>query len=157
MRRLGFSRRAVPGVLLAGLLAGGIGLGVVAEAAPSPTAGPPGIVGTNPAVQQWFKRHEPERIAVNDALGRVNSRMEPVACTALQQASDAMLRALPTPKHALDPQVVAGIAQFRTGAAQCLAGDTTGAAQSIAAGVAARAAAEDELEEILEAPDRSVS
>jgi hypothetical protein len=155
MRKFAFSRTALPGILLAVLLAGGVAAGVVADAAPSPP-GPPSIVGTNPAVQQWFKRHEPERIAVNDALSRVNNQMEPGGCTALQQASDAMLAALPTPKRALDEHVVAGIEQFRTGADQCLAGDTAGAAQSIAAGVEARANAEDELEEILEAPDGSV-
>ena len=160
MSKLWFSRRALPGTLLAGLLAVGFGVGVVAEAAPAPAPAPPGppsIVGTNPAVQQWFKRHEVERLAVNDALGRVNTQMEPGSCTALQEASDAMLAALPTPKRALDEHVVAGIEQFRTGAQQCLSGDTAGAAQSIAAGVEERAHAEHELEEILEAPDGSIN
>ena len=155
MRKLAFSRTALPGILLGVLLAGGVVVGVVAEAAPTPP-GPPSIVGTNPAVQQWFKRHETERLAVNDALGRVHRQMEPGGCTALQQASDAMLAALPTPKHALDEHVVAGIEEFRTGAAQCLEGDTAGAAQSIAVGVEVRANAEHVLEEILEAPDESV-
>jgi hypothetical protein len=68
-----------------------------------------------------------------------------------------MLAALPTPKHALDPQVVAGIDQFHTGARQCLAGDLTGARQTIAAGAQARGAAENEIEELLEAPNSAVN
>jgi hypothetical protein len=154
------SRRGVlPGVLLASLLAAGCGVG--ASAAPSgPPASPDAMVATNPAVQQWFKRHEPERIAVNDALAQAYQQLNQGAgtgCAALQQAADAMAAALPTPKKALDPQVVAGIAQFQTGAQQCLTGDLAGAKASIDAGAAARAEAENELEEILEAPNGSVN
>ena len=120
------------------------------------------MVATNPAVQQWFTRHEPERIAVNNALAQANAQVAAVpgataGCSALQRAADAMLAALPTPKKALDSQATAGVAQLRTGAQQCLAGDLAGARTSLAAGTAARAAAEDELEEILEAPDGSVN
>jgi hypothetical protein len=160
MRRSGSRGGALAGLLLAGLLAAGCA--TTADAAPGGPPGPPDdMVATNPAVQQWFKRHEPERIAVNNALAQANLQVAQApgattGCAALQKAADAMLAALPTPKKALDSQVVAGVAQLKTGAQQCLAGDLAGARASLAAGAAARAAAEDELEEILEAPDGSV-
>ncbi len=157
----GSRTRALAGLLLAGALTAGCG--AHADAAPGAAPGPPAeAVAANPAVQQWFKRHEPERIAVNNALAQAYLQLDAApgagaGCAALQKAADAMLRALPTPKKALDPQVVAGVAQLRTGAQQCLAGDLTGARTSLAAGAAARAAAEDELEEILEAGNGSVN
>jgi hypothetical protein len=160
MRRSGSRGGALAGLLLAGLLSAGCA--TTADAAPGGPPGPPDdMVATNPAVQQWFKRHEPERIAVNNALAQANLQVAQApgattGCAALQKAADAMLAALPTPKKALDSQVVAGVAQLKTGAQQCLAGDLAGARASLAAGAAARAAAEDELEEILEAPDGSV-
>ena len=136
-RRAGPRGGALAGLLLAGVLAAGCA--TTAEAAPGGPPGPPSdMVATNPAVQQWFKRHEPERIAVNDALAQANAQVAAVpgataGCSALQQATDAMLAALPTPKKALDPQVVAGVAQLRTGAQQCLAGNLAGARTSLAA------------------------
>ena len=160
-RRSGPRGGALTGLLLAGVLTAGCA--TTAEAAPGGPPGPPSdMVATNPAVQQWFKRHEPERIAVNDAIAQANAQVAAVpgataGCSVLQRAADAMLAALPTPKKALDAQVVAGVAQLRTGAQQCLAGDLAGARTSLAEGAAARAAAEDELEEILEAPDGSVN
>ena len=147
----------ITAVLLAGTMA-------YALAEPStPPSAPEDSVAVQPDVQGWFQAHEAERIAVNDALQQTNAAIaagatgDPTAaCTALQQASDAMLAALPTPKQSLDAQVVAGIEQFRTGARQCLAGDLAGARQTIAAGVEARGIAENEIEELLESPDGSV-
>jgi hypothetical protein len=117
------------------------------------------MVAMNPAVQQWFRRHEPERIAVNDALQQAYVQLDTgtgAGCARLGEAAAAMLSTLPTPKHALDAQVVAGMDFFRTAALQCAGGDLAGARTSIAAGATARADAENELEELLEAPDGSV-
>jgi hypothetical protein len=154
--------RAMLGLVLAGLLLTGCAEGGAAAPPPRPPS-PVDSVAMNPAVQQWFKRTEPQRIAVNDALGQVNSQLTQgtsataaTACAQLLEAAKAMLATLPTPKHALDPQVVAGVDQLRTGAEQCIAGDLAAARPSISAGADARAAAEDELEEILEAPNASV-
>jgi len=101
-RRSGRRGGALAGLLLAGVLTAGCA--TTAEAAPGGPPGPPSdMVATNPAVQQWFKRHEPERIAVNDALAQANAQVAAVpgataGCSALQRAADAMLAALPTPK-----------------------------------------------------------
>jgi hypothetical protein len=118
------------------------------------------MVAMNPAVQQWLKRHEPERIAVNDALQQAYTQLNGGGgngCAQLGKAAAAMVAALPTPKHALDPQVTAGLDLFRTGASQCSAGDLAGARKSVDAGTAARAAAENELEDLLESPNGSVN
>lgn len=163
MRGRRMHRATVAGVIVAGLLASGMAYALAAPGG-SPGAPPPtNSVGINPAVQRWFQRHEAERIAVNDALQQVNAALpqgttadRTAACARLQQASDAMLAALPTPKRALDAQVVAGIDEFRTGARRCLAGDLAGARLTLAAGVQARGAAENEIEEILEAPNSAV-
>src|SRR4051812_13978202 len=92
--------RALAGLLLAGSLTAGCGAS--AEAAPAAPAPPAdAMVATNPAVQQWFKRHEPERIAVNDALALAYGQLDrapgaTTGCATLQKAADAMLAALPT-------------------------------------------------------------
>ena len=161
MTRMGSPRATAVGLFLVSLLASGCAGGADAAPGAPPPGNPPELVAMNPAVQQWFKRHEPERIAVNDALQQVQLHIDDAAlvegaCSRLQQTAADMLAALPTPKHALDPQVVSGMEQFRIGAQQCLAGDLGGARQSIAAGIEARAAAEAELEELLEASDGSV-
>jgi hypothetical protein len=127
---------------------------------------PPGAsgsadVGSNPSVQQWFTAHEAQRLAVNDALHRAYLQLDKAAggangCSDLRSAAVAMLATLPTPKRTLDPLAVAGIAQFKTGAEQCLAGDIATARASLVSGAQARGAAENELDEILEAPNESV-
>jgi hypothetical protein len=128
--------------------------------APKVASGP-ADVGSNPTVQQWFAAHGAQRLAVNDALGRAYLQLDKAAggangCTDLRSAAVAMLATLPTPKRTLDPFAVAGITQFKTGAEQCLAGDTAAARASLAAGAQARGDAENELDEILEAPNASV-
>jgi hypothetical protein len=151
-------RGALAGVLLALLV--GVWT-VVASAAPPPP--PAVIVGTNPAVQAWFKNHEAQRIELNDALqaayqqlGQGSAPGPGDACARLLKATDAMLATLPTPKQSLNPLVVAGVGQFKAGAQQCLAGNAAAARKSLAAGASQRAPADLEVDEILEKPDASV-
>jgi hypothetical protein len=120
-------------------------------------------VGTNPAVQAWFKNHEAQRIELNDALaaslkqvGQGSTPGSGDACTRLLKATDAMLATLPTPKQRLNPLVVAGVGHFKAGAQQCIAGNAAAARKSLAAGAAARGPADLEVDEVLEMPDESV-
>jgi hypothetical protein len=120
-------------------------------------------VGTNPAVQAWFKNQEPERIELNNALQAAYQQLGQGAtpgpgdaCARLLKATDAMLATLPTPKQSLNPLVVAGVGQFKAGAQQCLAGNAAAARKSLAAGASQRAPADLEVDEILEKPDASV-
>jgi hypothetical protein len=112
----------------------------------------PADVGSNPSVQQWFTAHEAQRLTVNDALHRAYLRLDNAAggangCSDLRSAAQAMLATPPTPKRTLDPLAVTGIAQFESGAEQCLARDIAAARVSLAAGAQARGIAEDELDE----------
>jgi hypothetical protein len=160
--RLGLQRRGLVGLFVAGVLVSGCAGNAVA-APPSGNGGqggPQDQVAANPAVQQWFKRHEAQRIAVSDALQQAYVQLDTGAgngCAQLGNAAAAMLATLPTPKHALDTQVVAGVEQFRAGALQCSAGDLAGAGQTIAAGAEARATAEAEIEELLESSNAGVN
>jgi hypothetical protein len=157
MRRITF-HTAVGGLLLALLVAG---WAAIAVAAPPPP--PAVIVGTNPDVQAYFKSHEPERIALFDALQAAYQQLGqgPTpgpgdGCQRLLQATDAMLATVPAPKQALTPLVVAGVGQFKAGAMQCLAGNATAARKSLAAAAKDRADADLQIDEILEQPDGSV-
>jgi len=148
--------RVAPGALLAALLTSGC---AAAVAATPPPPGPPNAVGMQPAVEHWFKRTEPQRIALENALQQAYDQLGSGTghgCAELEAAADALLATLPTPKHTLDTLMSAGVAQIRTGAADCVAGDLSGARSSIAAGAAARATADDQLDEVLEAPNASV-
>lgn len=148
--------RVAPGVLLAGLLTSGC---AAAVAATPPPPGPPDAVGMQPAVEQWFKRTEPQRIALENALQQAYDQMSSGTgngCAALEAAASAVLATLPTPKHTLDSLMSAGVAQIRTGAADCVAGNLSAARSAIAAGAAARADADDQLDDVLEAPNASV-
>ncbi|MCU1615575.1 MAG: hypothetical protein JWO98_3115 [Frankiales bacterium] len=156
MRRL--HKGAVGGLLLALL---GVGWGASAAAAPPPP--PAVIVGTNPAVQAWFKNHEPQRTAVNDALQAAYQQLGqgPApgpgdGCQRLVQAADAMLATVPAPKQALTPLVVAGVGQLKAGAQQCLAGNAAAARNTLTAAGNVRADADLRIDEILEQPDGSV-
>ena len=169
-------RGALPGLLLVSLFAGGCaaetrtstaaatfsaGASPAAATTPPAATSPPADVASNAAVQAWFKRTEPKRIAVNDALLKAYQQLDGVAgagngCAQLQAAADAMIATLPTPKRALDVPVVAGIALFHSGAVACIAGNTAAARQLLAAGAQARADAENILDEILESPNATV-
>jgi hypothetical protein len=162
MRGSNVRKGAVGGMLLAVLV---VGWAAIAVAAPSSAPPPPPavIVGTNPAVQAWFKAHEPERIAVNDALqaayqqlGQGPAPAPGDGCQRLVAAADAMLATVPAPKQALTPLVVAGIGQMKAGAQQCLAGDAAAARRTLMAAGKVRADADLEIDEILEQPDGSV-
>jgi hypothetical protein len=150
------------GALAAVLLALLIGVWtVVASAAPPIPPNP--IVGTNPAVQAWFKNHEAQRIELNNALAASLKQLDQGAtpapgdaCARLLKATDAMLATLPTPKQTLNPLVVAGVGHFKAGAQQCSAGNAAAARKSLAAGAAARAPADLQVDEVLEMPDGSV-
>ena len=158
MRRSRLHKGAVGGLLLALL---GVGWGASAAAAPPPP--PAGIVGTNPAVQAWFKSHEPQRTALNDALQAAYQQLGqgPApgpgdGCQRLVQAADAMLATVPAPKQALTPLVVAGVGQLKAGAQQCLAGNAAAARNTLTAAGNVRADADLRIDEILEQPDGSV-
>ena len=158
MRTRRWRRAALPAALLAGVVV--TGLAVSADAAPPPPGRGP-AVGENPAVQMWFKRQETARIAVNNALQQAYLQLDGVrgagnGCAQLRVTSEIVLRLAPTPKQTLNPLVVAGVTQFRDGAVACLAGDVAGARQLFAAGAQARADAEDQLDEVLEAPNGAV-
>jgi hypothetical protein len=146
------------GLLLAVL---GVVWAAIATAAPPPP--PAEIVGTNPAVQAWFKAHEVERIAVNDALQAAYQQLGQGAtpgagngCQQLLDAANAMLATVPAPKQALTPLVVAGVGQFKAGAQQCLAGNAAAARSTLAAAAQVRADADLQIDEILEQPNGSV-
>lgn len=158
MRSKEWRRVALPGALLVGVVTSG--LMVSADAAPPPP-GPVAAVGENPAVQQWFKRQEAARIALNNALQQAYLQLDGApgaanGCAQVRDASRAVLGLPPTPKQTLNPLVVAGVSQFQDGAIACLAGDTAGARQLFAAGAQARADADNEVEDVLEAPDGTV-
>lgn len=152
-------RTAFLGVLVTGVAAVGVASAFAAPAAPPlPTA--PAMVGTNPGVQTWFKKHEPQKIALDNALQlayeQLSSGTPSTGCAQLAAAANGWLATLPTPRHALDQQVGAGIAQFKTGAAQCIAGDKASAQKSLVAGATLRAAAQAAIDELLEAPNGTV-
>jgi hypothetical protein len=155
------SRRLVlPGLLLAGLVASGCA--VSAEAVPAAPPMPAPAVGDNAAVQTWFKQQEKARIAVNNALQQAYLQLDNApgagnGCAQLKAAAEAVLALTPPPKQALDALVEAGVAQFRDGAVACLAGDVGGARGLFATGAQARADAENEIEEVLEAPNGTVN
>lgn len=160
MRTRRWRRVTVPGVVLIGLVAGG--MVVTADAAPVPPPGPVAAVGENPAVQAWFKRQEGARIALNNALQQAYLQLDGArgagnGCAQLKAASEVVLRLAPTPKVTLNPLVVAGVSQFRDGAVACLAGDIAGARQLFAAGAQARADADSQIDEVLEAPNGAVN
>jgi hypothetical protein len=148
-------RRSVPGLLLAASLTGCAG----AAAATAPPPGPPNAVGTQPAVQRWFERTQPQQISLQNALEQAYVQLAHgtgQGCASLEAAAAAVLRTLPSPKRTLDAEVSAGIADFSTGAEQCMAGDLVAARSSLAAGAAARARADTAMDETLEAPNASV-
>jgi hypothetical protein len=150
-------RRCVPGMLLAASLTGCAG---AAAATAPPPPGPPNAVGTQPAVQRWFERTQPQQIALQNALEQAYVQLAQGTgngCASLDAAAAAVLQTLPSPKRALDAAVSAGIADLRTGAEQCLAGDPAAARRSLAAGAAARAKADTTLDDILEAPNAGVN
>jgi hypothetical protein len=106
--------------------------------------------------------NEAKRIALNDALQQAYLQLDGVpgatnGCAQLKAAAEALITTGRTPKRALDPVVISGVAGFRDGADKCLAGDPAGARQSLAAAAQARADAENQLEEILEAPNGQVN
>ena len=162
MRRRQLHKGVIGGLLLVVLA---VGWAAIAVAAP-PAAPPPPpavIVGTNPAVQAWFKNHEPERIAVNDALQAAYEQLGQGAtpgpgdgCQRLLDAARAMLATVPAPKQALTPLVVAGVGQFTAGAQQCLAGNAAAARKTLTDAGQIRADADLQIDEILEQPDGSV-
>jgi hypothetical protein len=162
MRRGQWRAGAVVGLLLAVL---GVVWAAIATAAPPQNPPPPPavLVGTNPSVQAWFKAHEPERIAVNDALQAAYAQLGQGAapgpgngCQQLLDAANAMLATVPAPKAALTPLVVAGVGQFKAGAQQCLAGNAVAARRTLQAAAQVRADADLQIDEILEQPDGSV-
>jgi hypothetical protein len=156
-------KSAVGGVLLGVLV---VGWGAIAIAAPPSSSPPPPpavIVGTNPAVQAWFKSIEPQIIAFDDALQAAYQQLGqgPVpgpgdGCQRLLNVADAMLAMTPPPKQALTPLIVAGIGQVKAGAQQCLAGDAAAARDALIAVGKARADAQLLIDELLEKPDGSV-
>ena len=119
------------------------------------------MVGTDPGVQRWFKQHEPQKIALDNALQlayeQLSSGTPSTGCAQLAAAATGWLATLPTPLHALDQQVGGGIAQFKTGAAQCIVGDKASAQKSLVAGARLRAAAQAAIDELLEAPIGTVN
>jgi hypothetical protein len=151
-------------LLLLAVVGVAVGWAAIATAAPQAPPPPPAeLVGTNPAVQAWFTAHEPERIALNDALQAAYDQLGQGAapavgdgCQRLLQAADAYLATLPTPKGALTPLVVAGVGQFKAGAQQCLAGNAAAARNTLARAGQARADAQLQIDEILEQPNGSV-
>jgi hypothetical protein len=162
MRGSSVRKGAIGGVLLAVLA---VGWAAIAVAAP-PAAPPPPpavIVGTNPAVQAFFKNLEPQLIAFDDALQAAYQQLGqgPApgpgdGCQRLMNAADAMLAMVPAPKQALTPLIVAGIGQVKAGAQQCLAGNAAAARNTLIAVGKARADAQLAIDEILEEPDGSV-
>jgi hypothetical protein len=152
-------RTALLGALLAGVLAVGVASALaVPPAPPLPTA--PAMVGTNAGVQTWFKKHEAQKIALDNALQaayrQLSTGTPTNGCARLMTAANGWLATLPTPRHALDQQVVVGIAQFKAGAAQCIAGHSVAARKTLVAGAALRATAQEAIDEILEAPNGTV-
>ena len=155
-------RSAIGGALLAVLVVGWAAVAVAAPEAPPPQ--PPAlIVGTNPAVQAWFKQIEPQLIAFDDALQAAYQQLGqgPTpgpgdGCQRLRDAADALLAMAPAPKQALTPLIVAGIGQAKAGAQQCLAGNAAAARNTLIAVGKARADAQLLIDELLEEPDGSV-
>ena len=102
------ARRCVPGLLLAASLTGCAG----AAAATAPPPGPPNAVGTQPAVQLWFERTQPQQIALQNALQQAYVQLAQGTgngCASLDAAAQAVLATLPSPKpttsSAADPQI----------------------------------------------------
>jgi hypothetical protein len=163
MRGSNVRKGAVGGLLLAVVA---VGWAAIAVAAP-PAAPPPPpnvIVGTNPAVQAWFKSIEPQLIAFDNALAAAYQQLGQgpapgpgTGCQQLLDTANAMLATLPpAPKQALTPLIVAGIDLVKTGAQQCLAGNAPAARTTLTAVGKARADAQLLIDEILEEPDGSV-
>jgi hypothetical protein len=159
MRRMG-QRKSVIGALLLALLV--IGGAAIAFAAPPPP--PAVIVGTNPAVQAWFKNtYEPQRLALFNALeaayqqlGQGSAPGAGDGCQRLGQAAGAVLGMTAPPKSTLQPLVVAGVGQMKAGAQQCLSGQAAAARATLQAAGKARGDADLQIDEILEQPNGSV-
>jgi hypothetical protein len=159
MRRRGVRRTVLAGLALALVVAGWTAIAVAAP--PSPPPAPPELVGTNPTVQAWFQQHEPQRIALTNALQAANQQLAQGVptdgCAQLQRAAGAMLGTLPTPKRALDALVVVGVDVIERGAQQCIGGDVAGARATLAVVGDALGRAQLAIDEILEKPNASVN
>jgi hypothetical protein len=158
IRRVAGPAAAVVAVILLGAVpaaAGPVSPARAAVAAQAAVPPPPPIPGTDTTVQRWFKAHEGAQIELNNALD-VAKRLprQPGAaqrlCARLATAVGAMGQRGPVPAAALADPLAAGLAEFRQGAAACLSGDLVRAEQLIAQGLAARTAAADRIDAILE-------
>jgi hypothetical protein len=163
MRGRSVHKGAVGGLLLAVFVVGWSAIAVAAPPSPPPPPPPAPIVGTNPAVQAWFKSLEPQLVAFDDALQAAYQQLGqgPTpgpgdGCQRLRDAADALLAMPRAPKQALTPLIVAGIGQARAGAQQCLAGNAAAARNTLIAVGNARADAQLVIDELLEEPDGSV-
>jgi hypothetical protein len=126
--------------------------GPEASAQPAPT--PPGLQAP---VQSWFKAREGDVVELNNALVPLVQQQTPAAaavrqaCTRLAQATKSLSARGPVPgQPKVDAAAQAGMAQFAQAAAACLAGDVAGAQRLAREGLAARADAQEALDELLE-------
>ena len=126
--------------------------GPEASAQPQPT--PPGLQAP---VQSWFKAREGDVVELNNALVPLVQQQTPdaaavrKACTRLAQVTKALSARGPVPgQPKVDAAAQAGIAQFAQAATACLAGDVAGAQRLVREGLAARADAQEPLDELLE-------
>jgi len=126
--------------------------GPEASAQPQPT--PPGLQAP---VQGWFKAREGDIVELNNALVPLVQQQTPdaaavrTACTRLAKVTKALSARGHVPgQPKVDAAAQAGIAQFAQAATACLAGDVAGAQRLVRDGVAARADAQEPLDELLE-------
>lgn len=111
--------------------------------------------GVQPPVQKWFKDREALQIELNNALvlaqklPRQAGAAAPI-CARVAKVARAMAVLAKVPAAGLDAPVRAGIDKFELGAAACLKGDLPQAEQLMAAGLADRAAAQDQIDAILD-------
>jgi hypothetical protein len=123
-----------------------------ASAQPQPT--PPGLQAP---VQSWFKAREGDVVELNNALVPLVQQQKPDAaavrnaCTRLARVTRALSARGAVPgQPKVDAAAQAGMAQFAQAATACLAGDVAGAQRLVREGLAARADAQETLDELLE-------
>jgi hypothetical protein len=127
----------------------------VAVIAPGEVPPPPPIPGTDTGVQRWFKAREADQIELNNALDlakqlpRQAGAARPI-CLRLARVALAMDKFRRVPVAALDSPLRAGLTDFGQAAAACLTGDLAKAERLVAAGLAARTAASDRIDALLE-------